>query len=171
MTSLPLRMTLSALALLTGLSLAWPAPSWAPNCPSGCRPVTSSVHLWLDDTLQLTLTDSTVDEIPLAGPVHVVAHATPTAAGEFAVRVLVNLHDVTGVGQATGARYVAVGAERFEALVGPPDEVQLFPTFPLERLAPPDSVTPPDPYVTLRIRLPFQPDGTLLEPTVGVHVP
>jgi hypothetical protein len=158
--------------VMVALALGWATPGWAPNCPSGCRPTTTNIHLVLDDILHLSLADGLTDPIPLTGNVHVVAHATPATGGTFDVRVLVNLHGVGGVGELTGTSYVAVGAERFEGQdVAPSTHHEIIGAFALETLAPPDPVVPPNPVLLLRVQLSFQADGTVVEPTVAVHVP
>jgi hypothetical protein len=166
------RPTAAALLLGVASALGWAGPGWTQPCGgSPCRPVTSSVELFLDGTLELPLATDPMsyDYIPLTGYVHVVTHATPAATGGFDVRALVNLHDVKGVGTVTGTPYVAVGAVRFEATGV--TALEFTPAFALEPLAPPDPITPPEPILPLRVSLSFGTDGTLLEPTVGIHVP
>ena len=157
--------------VVMALGLGWATPGWAPNCPSGCRPTMTNVHLVLDDILALPLTDGQTDPIPLTGDVHVVAHATPATGGAFDVRVLVNLHGVRGVGGLTGTPYVAVGAARFQGQgVAPSTQQEIIGAFALET-HPPDPIVPPDPTLILRLQLSFQADGTVLEATVQVHAP
>jgi hypothetical protein len=166
------RQCVAGVLVVVALGLGWAAPGWAPNCPSGCRPTMTNVHLVLDDILALPLTDGQTDPIALTGGVHVVAHATPATGGTFDVRVLVNLHGVRGVGGLTGTPYVAVGAARFRGQgVAPLTHHEIIGAFALETLHPPDPVVPPNPVLVLRVRLSFQADGTVLDPTVEVHVP
>ena len=160
-----------AVLVMVALVLGWAAPGWAPNCPSGCRPTTTSLHLLLDDILNLDLLTGQTDPIPLTGDVHVVIHATPATGGTFDIRVLVNLNGVGGVGELTGTSYFAVGAARFEGQgIAPSTNHEVIGEFAL-RLHPPDPIFPPDPVVPLRVQFSLQTDGTVFEPTVGVHVP
>jgi hypothetical protein len=158
--------------VLLVLGLGWATPGWAPNCPSGCRPTLTNIHLVLDDILALPLTGGQTDTVPLTGDVHVVAHATPATGGTFDVRLLVNLHGVRGVGELTGVSYIAVGAARFEGQgVAPSTHHEVIGAFALETLHPPDPAVPPDPVLLLRIQLSLQADGTVLEPTIAIEPP
>lgn len=159
----------AGILVMAVILLGWAAPGWAPNCPSGCRPTTTNIHLVLDDILQLPLVGGQTDPIPLTGNVHVMTHATPAQGGTFDVRILVNLHGVGGVGELTGTPYVAVGAARFEGQgLAASSLHEISGVFALESLLPPNPIVPPNPTLPLRVTIFLGANGAVREGAVFV---
>jgi hypothetical protein len=109
--------------------------------PAGAQPITTSMQVPLFGTVDVPLTNGSFDSVDLSGVVHVVTHgATPTDP----MRIHVNLDQVTGVGDLTGFRYIATGADQ-QDFPGTPGDPMLV-SFDLRPLgAPPDPVLPGDP--------------------------
>ncbi|HWP24199.1 MAG TPA: hypothetical protein VNM15_08510, partial [Candidatus Binatia bacterium] len=133
---------------------------------AGAQPVTTSMQLPLAGTVFVPLSNGGFDAVALAGQAHVVTHVIPP--GPFTppnpVRIHVNLDQVFGVGDITGLRYNATGANRINLPAIPRDPVNLG--FNLQPDGPP--VTPPNPIIPLDISfiLTFNPDTGALSNVV-----
>jgi hypothetical protein len=87
------------------------------------QPVTTSVQVPLAGTVFVPLTDGSLDQVNLLGAAHVVTHFNPATPTD-PMRISFNLDGVTGVGDLTGLKYIATGANRIN-----------FPTFPADRIS------------------------------------
>jgi hypothetical protein len=129
----------------------------------GGQPVTTSVQIPLAGTVFVPLDDGSFDQVALSGTVHVVTQVQPAdpASPPNPIRIMINLDQVFGVGDITGLRYNATGANRINLPAQPPDPINLG--FNLAPERPPQQ--PPDPIIPLDISfiLTFNPDtGALL---------
>ena len=139
------------------------------------QPVTTSVQIPLAGTVFVPLSDGSTDAVALSGMVHVETHVQPAdpVAPPNPVRIMINLDQVSGIGDLTGLCYNATEANRVNLPAVPPDPLNLG--FNLAPDGPPS--TPPDPFIPLDISfiLTFNPDsGQLLNvdiETISVPVP
>lgn len=126
----------------------------------GAQPVTTSVQIPLGGTVFVPLSDGSFDSVALTGQVHVVTHVPQIILPADPMRIMINLDRVTGVGDISGLRYNATGANRINLPALPTDPMNLG--FNLRRDGPP--TVPPDPFIPLDISfiLTFNPDSGAL---------
>ena len=108
----------------------------------GGQPVTSSVQIPLAGTVFVPLSDGSFDQVALSGFVHVVTRVIPPdpLVPPDPLRIQINLDQVSGVGDISGLRYNATGANRVNLASIPTDPINLG--FNLAPEGPPQ--TPPD---------------------------
>jgi hypothetical protein len=126
------------------------------------QPVTTSLQIPFTGTVYIPLDDGSTDAVALSGVVHVLTYFAPEGPPtQPPLRIQINLDQVSGVGDWTGLRYNATGANRVNLPAVPPDPLNLG--FNLVPDGPP--IQPPDPIIPLDIsfNLTFNPDtGALL---------
>ena len=86
-----------------------------PSLGATAQPVTTSLHIPLEETVFVPLADD-IDTVSLAGFVHVVFHVSPPSpiSPPNPIRIHINLQHVSGFGDVTGLQYVATGASRMD---------------------------------------------------------
>ena len=130
---------------------------------------TKSMRIPLEALVSVPLSDGSTETVSLSGLIHVVLHlALPEGLAwppdstwptdpiypSDPMRIAVNLEHVAGVGEVTGLRYVATGADRVTFSSFPPDPViPLNLEFSLIPLVPPNPIFPADPIIPLDIEL------------------
>jgi hypothetical protein len=97
------------------------------NAPAqGAQPVTTSVQIPLAGTVFVPLSDGSTDQVALSGIVHVLTYFQPEGQPQQPpLRIHINLDQVSGVGDLTGLRYNATGANRVNLPAIPPDPLNL----------------------------------------------
>lgn len=154
------RLKLMHLSMLVALALG------IARLAEGAQPTTTSMQVPLAGTVFVPLSDGSLDAVALAGQVHVVTQVIPPdpVTPPNPVRIHVNLDRVSGVGDLTGLRYNATGANRINLPTAPPDPINLG--FNLRPQGPPG--IPPDPFIPLDISfiLTFNPDTGALSNVV-----
>ena len=140
------------LALLLALSVALTFPSLGT-----AKPLMKSLHVPLEGTVFVPLSDGSLDMVSLSGVLHVVLRVVypsdPVFPGD-PIRVAVNLEQMVGVGADTGLEYVATGATQVALSSYPPD-----PIIPLTLVGsliaafPPNPIYPTDPLLPLTIQM------------------
>jgi hypothetical protein len=150
----------AAISLAFGLCIYAPA--------QGAQPVTSSIQITLAGAaVFVPLSDGSFDQVALSGMVHVVTHAAPgdPCAPTDPCRIQINLDQVSGVGDISGLRYNATGANRINLPSLALDSINLG--FNLMPAPPP--IVPPNPIIPLDISfiVTFNPDmGELMNMTI-----
>jgi len=106
------------------------------------QPVTSSVQIPFTGTVFVPLDNGSTDAVTLSGMVHVVTHVLQIIQPQDPIRIMINLDQVSGVGDISGLRYNATGANRVNLPAQPNDPINLG--FNLKAEGPPQA--PPDPF-------------------------
>src|SRR5437867_1947408 len=113
----------------------------------GGQPVTTSLQVPLAGTVFVPLDDGSTDAVALSGMVHVVTQVPEVIQPGDPMRIRINLDGVSGVGDVSGLRYHATGANRVNLPAIPTDPINLG--FNLKPDGPP--ISPPDPIIPLDI--------------------